>query len=119
MSTNDAWLLPEGIEELLPPQAERLERLRRELIDQLHSWGYELVVPPIIDYLESLLTGTGNDLKLQTFTLTDQISGRQMGSILIGALKLPLPSAPPCSRVDTSVASDCAPSTAKNPFCWS
>lgn len=79
MSTNDAWLLPEGIEELLPPQAERLERLRRELIDQLHSWGYELVVPPLIDYLESLLTGTGNDLKLQTFTLTDQISGRQMG----------------------------------------
>lgn len=79
MSTTDAWLLPEGIEELLPPQAERLERLRRDLIDQLHSWGYELVVPPIIDYLESLLTGTGNDLKLQTFTLTDQISGRQMG----------------------------------------
>jgi ATP phosphoribosyltransferase regulatory subunit len=79
MSTNDAWLLPEGIEELLPPQAERLERLRRDLIDQLHSWGYELVVPPFIDYLESLLTGTGNDLKLQTFTLTDQISGRQMG----------------------------------------
>lgn len=79
MSTNDAWLLPEGIEELLPPQAERLERLRRELIDQLHSWGYELVVPPLIDYLESLLTGTGNDLKLQTFTLTDQISGRLMG----------------------------------------
>lgn len=79
MSTNDAWLLPEGIEELLPPQAERLERLRRDLIDQLHSWGYELVVPPLIDYLESLLTGTGNDLKLQTFTLTDQISGRQMG----------------------------------------
>ena len=79
MSTNDAWLLPEGIEELLPPQAERLERLRRDLIDQLHSWGYELVVPPLIDYLESLLTGTGNDLKLQTFTLTDQVSGRQMG----------------------------------------
>lgn len=79
MSTNDAWLLPEGIEELLPPQAERLERLRRALIDQLHSWGYELVIPPIIDYLESLLTGTGNDLKLQTFTLTDQVSGRLMG----------------------------------------
>ncbi|MDT8404899.1 ATP phosphoribosyltransferase regulatory subunit [Sulfuriflexus sp.] len=79
MSTNDAWLLPEGIEELLPPQAERLERLHRDLIDQLHSWGYELVVPPFIDFLESLLTGTGNDLKLQTFTLTDQISGRLMG----------------------------------------
>lgn len=79
MNKNDAWLLPEGIEELLPPQAERLERLRRTLIDQMNSWGYELVVPPIIDYLESLLTGTGNDLKLQTFTLTDQVSGRLMG----------------------------------------
>ena len=79
MSMNEAWLLPEGIEELLPGQAEQLETLRRELIDQMHSWGYELVMPPFVDYLDTLLKGMGNDLKLQTFTLTDQVSGRQMG----------------------------------------
>jgi len=79
MSMNEAWLLPEGIEELLPGQAEQLETLRRTLIDQMHSWGYELVMPPFVDYLDTLLKGMGNDLKLQTFTLTDQVSGRQMG----------------------------------------
>ena len=79
MNTNEAWLLPEGIEELLPEQAEQLEALRRDLIDQMRSWGYQLVMPPFVDFLDSLLTGMGNDLKLQTFTLTDQISGRQMG----------------------------------------
>jgi len=79
MSMNEAWLLPEGIEELLPGQAEQLETLRRALIDQMHSWGYELVMPPFVDYLDTLLKGMGNDLKLQTFTLTDQVSGRQMG----------------------------------------
>jgi len=76
---NERWLLPEGIEELLPPQAARLEQLRRKLLDLYHSWGYELVVPPFIEYLETLLTGTGNDLDLQTFKLTDQLSGRMMG----------------------------------------
>ena len=62
MTTNDPWLLPEGIEEVLPPQAERLELLRRHVLDVLRGWGYELVMPPFIDYLDSLLTGTGNDL---------------------------------------------------------
>jgi len=79
MKSQEAWLLPEGIEELLPEQAQQLETLRRDLIDQMCSWGYQLVMPPFVDYLDSLLTGMGNDLKLQTFTLTDQISGRQMG----------------------------------------
>ncbi len=79
MPDNERWLLPEGIEELLPPQAARLERLRRKLLDLYHGWGYELVVPPFIEYLETLLTGTGNDLDLQTFKLTDQLSGRLMG----------------------------------------
>lgn len=79
MLQNDRWLLPEGIEEVLPPQAEQLEVLRRRLLDLFHVWGYELVIPPFIEYLESLLTGTGNDLDLQTFKLTDQISGRLMG----------------------------------------
>ena len=79
MSSDDRWLLPEGIEEALPEQATRLEQFRRELIDLYTSWGYELVMPPFIEFLESLLTGTGQDLDLQTFKLTDQLSGRMMG----------------------------------------
>ncbi len=76
---DERWLLPEGVEELLPVRAERLERLRRRLLDLYHGWGYELVIPPFIEYLETLLTGTGNDLELETFKLTDQLSGRMMG----------------------------------------
>jgi ATP phosphoribosyltransferase regulatory subunit len=76
---NEHWLLPEGIEELLPHQAERLEATLRSLLDLYKSWGYELVMPPFIEYIESLLTGTGNDLDLQTFKLTDQLTGRLMG----------------------------------------
>ena len=76
---NQHWLLPEGINEVLPPNARALETLRRELLDLYHSWGYELVIPPFIEYLESLLTGTGGDLDLQTFKLTDQLTGRTMG----------------------------------------
>jgi ATP phosphoribosyltransferase regulatory subunit len=76
---NDRWLLPEGIEENLPPRAEQLEATLRRLLDLYKSWGYELVMPPFIEYLESLLTGTGNDLDLQTFKLTDQLTGRLMG----------------------------------------
>lgn len=75
----DRWLLPEGIEEVLPPHAERLDALSRKLLDLYRSWGYELVMPPIIEYLESLLTGAGHDLDLQTFKLTDQLTGRMMG----------------------------------------
>jgi ATP phosphoribosyltransferase regulatory subunit len=76
---DERWLLPEGIDEVLPPEAWRLEGVRRRLLDQFRSWGYELVIPPFIEYLESLLTGTGRDLDLQTFKLTDQLSGRLMG----------------------------------------
>lgn len=79
MTEHDPWLLPEGIEEVLPRQALRLEQLRRRLLDRFMGWGYELVMPPFIEYLESLLTGAGNDLGLQTFKLTDQLSGRLMG----------------------------------------
>jgi ATP phosphoribosyltransferase regulatory subunit len=79
MSKQDRWLLPEGIEELLPPEAWRLEYARRELLDLFSRWGYELIMPPFIEYLESLLTGTGNDLDLQTFKVTDQLTGRMMG----------------------------------------
>ncbi|AGA91123.1 ATP phosphoribosyltransferase, regulatory subunit [Thioflavicoccus mobilis 8321] len=75
----ERWLLPVGIEEILPPQAEVVEGLRRDLLDLYRSWGYELVFPPFIDYLDSLLTGTGHDLDLQTFKLTDQVTGRLLG----------------------------------------
>ncbi|UCE90317.1 MAG: ATP phosphoribosyltransferase regulatory subunit [Pseudomonadota bacterium] len=79
MTSTDRWLLPEGIEEILPGQARRIERLSRELLDLFERWGYEFVIPPFIEYLESLLIGTGNDLNLQTFKLTDQLTGRMMG----------------------------------------
>lgn len=79
MNKTDRWLLPEGIEEVLPKEAKRLEQLRRTLLDRYECWGYDLVIPPFIEYLESLLTGTGNDLDLQTFKLTDQLTGRLMG----------------------------------------
>ncbi|WP_462319797.1 ATP phosphoribosyltransferase regulatory subunit [Halochromatium sp.] len=76
---DERWLLPTGIEEVLPARAAELEHLRRRLLDLYQGWGYELVIPPFIDYLESLLTGTGSDLDLQTFKLTDQLSGRLLG----------------------------------------
>jgi len=79
MTGKNRWLLPEGIEELLPDQAAQLEQLRRELLDLYRSWGYELILPPFIDYLDSLLTGSGHDLDLQTFKLIDQLSGRLLG----------------------------------------
>lgn len=77
--TNNHWLLPQGIEEALPAEAARLESLRRQLLDMYASWGYQLVVPPTIEFLESLLTGAGYDLDLQTFKLIDQITGRSLG----------------------------------------
>jgi len=79
MVLEDRWLLPEGVDEVLPPQAEHLEALRRTILDLFHGWGYDLVIPPLIEYLESLLTGAGHDLDLQTFKLTDQLTGRLMG----------------------------------------
>ncbi len=79
MKGKNRWLLPEGIEDLLPDQAAQLEQLRRELLDLYRSWGYELILPPFIEYLDSLLTGSGHDLDLQTFKLIDQLSGRLLG----------------------------------------
>ncbi|MGD2159581.1 MAG: ATP phosphoribosyltransferase regulatory subunit, partial [Gammaproteobacteria bacterium] len=79
MTVNGHWILPQGIEEALPEQAARLECLRRNLLDLYASWGYEMVMPPFIDHIESLLTGTGHDLDLQTFKLVDQLSGRTLG----------------------------------------
>ncbi len=79
MVQKNTWLLPDGIEEVLPDDAACLEQLRRNLLDVFARWGYELVIPPLIDYLGSLLTGTGHDLDLQTFKLTDQLSGELLG----------------------------------------
>ncbi len=73
------WLLPAGVEEYLPDEANRLERLRRDLIDMFRCWGYELVIPPLIEYLDSLLVGVGHELELDTFKLVDQETGRMMG----------------------------------------
>ena len=78
-SRTERWLLPEGMDELVPPDSLRLERMRRSLLDLFARWGYEIVTPPYIEYLESLLTGTGEDLELHTFKLIDQLTGRMMG----------------------------------------
>jgi len=73
------WLLPEHIEDILPAEAARIESLRRRILDLFAAHGYELVMPPLLEYVESLLTGTGHDLDLRTFKLVDQLSGRMMG----------------------------------------
>ncbi|HMH18082.1 MAG TPA: ATP phosphoribosyltransferase regulatory subunit [Burkholderiales bacterium] len=73
------WLLPENLEDILPPQAQRIERMRSKLLELFRGCGYQLVIPPMLEYLESLLTGTGHDLDLRTFKLVDQLSGRMMG----------------------------------------
>ena len=74
-----AWLLPEQIADVLPSQARRIEELRRTLIDGARSYGFELVMPPLLEHLESLLSGTGHALDLKTFKLVDQLSGRTLG----------------------------------------
>jgi ATP phosphoribosyltransferase regulatory subunit len=79
MQKDDRWLLPDGIEETLPEEARRIESLRRRSLDLLDSWGYELVMPPLMEYLDSLLTGVGRSLEIETFKLTDQMTGKMMG----------------------------------------
>lgn len=75
----DRWLLPDGVDEVLPEQAQAVEHLRRQILDLYHIWGYDLVIPPMVEFTESLLSGSGSDLDLMTFRVTDQISGRMMG----------------------------------------
>jgi ATP phosphoribosyltransferase regulatory subunit len=74
-----AWLLPEHIADVLPAQARRVEALRRMLLDNARTYGFELVIPPLLEHLESLLSGTGGDLDLRIFKLVDQLSGRTLG----------------------------------------
>jgi len=73
------WILPEYIEDVLPAEAARIEQLRRGLLDLFRVHGYQYVIPPLLEYLESLITGVGHDLDLATFKVVDQISGRLMG----------------------------------------
>ncbi len=73
------WVLPEYLEDILPAEAARIERLRRAILDLFFSKKYELVMPPLLEYVDSLLTGTGHDLELRTFKVVDQLSGRMMG----------------------------------------
>ena len=79
MALADRWLLPDGMKELLPPVAREVELVRRRMLDLYDSWGYELVMPPVAEHLESLLTGVGRDLGLQTFKVTDEVSGHMLG----------------------------------------
>ncbi|MBC8118434.1 MAG: ATP phosphoribosyltransferase regulatory subunit [Burkholderiaceae bacterium] len=89
------WLLPENISDVLPREARRVEHLRRGLLDLYRSYGYELVIPPLIEHAESLLTGTGSDLDLRTFKLTDQSSGR--------LLALRADTTPQVARIDAHI----------------
>ena len=74
-----AWLLPDHLADVLPSEARHIEELRRELLDAARGYGFELVMPPLVEHIESLLTGTGEALDLQTFKLVDQLSGRTLG----------------------------------------
>ncbi|MGL6112739.1 MAG: ATP phosphoribosyltransferase regulatory subunit [Rubrivivax sp.] len=76
---SSAWLLPEHIADVLPAQARRIEELRRSLLDRSRCYGFELVMPPLLEHLDSLLSGTGQALDLKTFKLVDQLSGRTLG----------------------------------------
>ena len=76
---SSAWLLPEHIADVLPAQARHIEELRRGLLDVARGYGCELVMPPLLEHIESLLSGTGRALDLKTFKLVDQLSGRTLG----------------------------------------
>ncbi|MEM6707378.1 MAG: ATP phosphoribosyltransferase regulatory subunit [Pseudomonadota bacterium] len=77
--TNPRWQLPDGVDELLPPVARQMEHLRREVLDVFHRWGFDLIDPPLVEYLDSLLVTASGDMDLQTLKSTDQRSGRLLG----------------------------------------
>ncbi len=79
MADNNLWVLPDGVNEITSELAAPLEKLRREILDEFSAWGYDLVFPPLIEFLDSILIGSGTELDLQTFKLTDQLSGKLMG----------------------------------------
>ncbi len=78
-SYSSRWLLPDGIQEMLPPDAKSVEQLRQSILALYDSWGYDLVMPAMVEFIDSLLTGTANSLQHKTFTLVDQVSGKLMG----------------------------------------
>lgn len=78
-TTDQYWALPDGISEALPEESWRLENLRRSLLDVYATWGYQMVMPPLVEYMQSLNTGIGSNLDLQTFKVTDQLTGRTLG----------------------------------------
>ncbi len=79
MSNQSPWILPAGIDEVLPAQARRIERVRARMLETFDRWGYDLVVPPMVEFIDTLLVGTGEDLDLETLKVTDGLSGRQLG----------------------------------------
>ena len=79
MTQAERWMLPDGIAEILPADAKRVETLRRNLLDLYHRWGYEMIIPPMVEFADSLLIGMGRDVDLRTFRVTDQLSGRSLG----------------------------------------
>ncbi len=78
MKTQNRWLLPKGVEEILPKEAWLIKQYERKILDLYHLWGYELVIPPMIEYQESLLAGLGADVDLLSFKMIDQLSGRTL-----------------------------------------
>ncbi len=106
MNQSDHWLLPDGVEDLLPPTAGKLEAAREILIRVFTSWGFDYVMPPKLEFIDSLLTGTGKDLDLQTIKVIDQLSGRLMG--------LPADITPQVARIDAHSL----PSEGVNRFCY-
>lgn len=79
MTYADRWLLPDGVEEILPAEAKSIDHLRRQLLDLYSNWGYDMVIPPLLEYTDSLLIGLGRDVDLLTFKVTDQLTGRTLG----------------------------------------
>ncbi|GAA3948140.1 ATP phosphoribosyltransferase regulatory subunit [Allohahella marinimesophila] len=112
LAASGKWMLPDGVEDLLPHQAASIERLRRAVLDLYASWGYQLVVPPMIEFLDSLLTGVGSDLELQTFKVTDQLSGRMLG--------IRADMTPQVARIDAhqSMAGGVDSSNQRNRYCY-
>ena len=106
MNQLDHWLLPDGVEDLLPPTAGKLEAARQILIRVFSSWGFDYVMPPKLEFIDSLLTGTGKDLDLQTIKVIDQLSGRLMG--------LPADITPQVARIDAHSL----PSEGVNRLCY-
>ena len=106
MNQSDHWLLPDGVEDLLPPTAGKLEAAREILIRVFTSWGFDYVMPPKLEFIDSLLTGTGKDLDLQTIKVIDQLSGRLMG--------LPADITPQVARIDAHSL----PSEGVNRLCY-